>query len=211
VAGENGFNIQVFGWLISRLQDVSLVELFKQFGVYLRKRRSADCSDIEIRSAANLWVDIFVISKWLLLLLFFIFQVNGFASFLMISYLLFFNLFSYFVYHAWGSDFGPPPPSIERDRRRLMNFLQAFFYSIVGFAYLYFIHFPCNYVWPTEANWLDAIYLSISNSFTLTYEGFQPKDRGGRGLLLLQVANVFVFLTILISNSVPNLTQSDRS
>lgn len=130
-----------------------------------------------------------------------------------VSYLLFFNLFSYFYYHAWGSDYPAPQLSpVEsrwRDRRRLVSFLQAVLFSLLGFAYLYAFQAQSHLQWPTEPGRLDAVYLSVSNSFTLTYEGFQPSDQVGRGLLLAQVLNMFVFVAVLIGNAVPEVGRSE--
>lgn len=210
---NDGFIIRFAAWCISALQAVSAVEHWKRYGEARLRRRVANPSDEELRRNANVWIDSFVVLKWLIVLALLLASQGGWVAAILMVYLLFFNLFSYFYYHGWGSQYQPPRLSrdegLARDRRRLISFLLAFMFSIFGFAYLYAIQIPSRLEWPSEPNLLDAVYLSISNSFTLTYNGFQPRDQVSRGILLLQLINVFVFLTVLIGNAIPSVGRSD--
>lgn len=209
---NDGFIIHLATRMMVALQALSAVERLKQLGEVFLRFQNATPSDEELRRNANRWIDGFIVFKWALVGGLFWFAQSGWFAAVAVSYLLFFNVFSYFYYHGWGSDHEPPKLSWEaaqqRDRRRLISFLQAFFFSFLGFAYLYAVQLPDRLEWPTSPNGLDAIFLSLSNSFTLTYNGFQPCDQLARGVLLLQVLNVFVFLTVLIGNAVPSVGRS---
>jgi len=153
-----------------------------------------------------------MVMKWAWLLVCIYRGFDGPIALIGTVYLLVFNLFSYSFYHGWGSDHTPPilayDEAIWRDRRRMMSFLLAFAFSIVGFAYIYANHIHTSLEWPSTPNALDGLYLSVSNAFTLTYEGFQPCDQFGRGVLLLQVVNTLIFLTVLIGNAIPQVGQT---
>ena len=213
ISPDDGFIIKLVAHSVKVLQALSVVERWKQLGVALLRRKNAQPTVEVLRRNANLWIDCFIVFKWVLVGGLFWFSQGGWLASVVVSYLLFFNVFSYFYYHGWGSKHETPklPQNaiLQRDRRRLVSFLLAFFFSLLGFAYLYAIQLPHRLEWPTEPNKLDAIFLSVSNSFTLTYSGFQPCDQLARGVLLLQVLNVFVFLTVLIGNAVPSVGRSD--
>ncbi len=210
---DDGFIINLVARSVRALQVLSVVELWKWLGIALLRRRNAQPTAEVLRRNANLWIDWFIVFKWVLVGGLFWFAQDGWLASAVVSYLLFFNVFSYFYYHGWGSEHEPfklpRNAALQRDRRRLVSFLLAFSFSFLGFAYLYAVQLPHRLEWPTEPNSLDAIYLSISNSFTLTYSGFQPCDQLARGVMLLQVLNVFVFLSVLIGNAVPSVGRSD--
>jgi len=210
---SDGFLIVMFGRFFAALQAVSAVEWFKKFGLYILAKRQESPSSEECRKFANLWIDVFIVAKWLVVSASIAFSWDGILPLLVVSYLLFFNCFSYFIYHGWGSIYTvenlPKDAQLTRERRRLISFLQAIFFSFVGFAYLYFSQIQGRLEWPSSPNFLDGLYLSVSNSFTLTYSGFQPKDQLARGVLLLQVVNMLVFVTILVGNSVPVVGRSN--
>lgn len=210
---NEGFIIRIVACGVAGLQKLSAVEHWKKLGQAFLMRKHDAPSDEALRKNANLWIDWFILLKWALVFGLIWRMENGWLAGTVVSYLLFFNLFSYFYYHGWGSDYDPPrldrAKAMRRDRRRLVSFLLAFLFSIFGFAYLYATQIACHLEWPSNPNRLDALYLSISNSFTLTYEGFQPKDQLARGVLLLQLINVFLFLTVLIGNAIPTVGRSE--
>lgn len=210
----DGFLVLVFARLFSFIQLFSAVEWVKKLGLFLLEKKKANCGPEDYRRAANLWIDLFVLAKWICVIVFTVFSSSGMFSLLLVSYLLFFNCFSYFIYHGWGSGHTvsnlTDEEQLRRDRRRLIGFLQAVFFSFLGFAYLYAFQISDRLEWPVHPNFLDGLYLSLSNSFTLTYSGFQPKDQLSRGVLLLQVVNMLFFITILVGNSVPSVGRSSR-
>lgn len=207
---ENGFLVVAVTFLIRCMHVLSLVEWVKFFGlrVFWREEKSGR----SIRCAANFWIDVFMVAKWAWLIACIWRGLDGQIALLGTSYLIAFNLFSYSFYHGWGSDHEPPSldysEAIWRDRRRMMSFLLAFAFSVVGFGYIYTTHIHMSLEWPSTPNRLDGLFLSLSNAFTLTYEGFQPCDQLGRGVLLAQVLNTLIFLTVLIGNAIPNVGQT---
>ncbi|WP_299212207.1 hypothetical protein [uncultured Tateyamaria sp.] len=166
-------------------------------------------SDDEQRASANVAIDLFIFIKWSVVLAALIVRPTSDVWLYVIIYLISYNLFSYFYYHAWGG--GEPVSARDKGRqqRRLFSFLQAFFFSILGFAFIYLVPLCEDVSWPEQVNGWDALLLSISNSFTLTYEGFQPTTRLGRTVLVIQVLNSFFFLTVLVANSLPNLSSGE--
>lgn len=210
---NEGFIIRIAAQMVSGLQKLSAVEHWKRLGEAVLRIRNEAPSDETLRRNANLWIDWFIVLKWVFVGVLIWKMEDGWLAGTAVCYLLFFNAFSYFFYHGWGSDLTPPKldpeETIKRDRRRLVSFLLAFLFSILGFSYLYAAQIPLRLDWPTSQNWLDALFLSVSNSFTLTYEGFQPKDQLARGVLLLQLMNVFLFLTVLIGNAIPSIGRSE--
>lgn len=210
---SDGFLIVMFSRLFVILQAASAVEWFKKFGLYLFANSQKSPSPEECRRIANLWIDAFIVSKWFTVMALIFFSCEGILALFFVCYLLFFNCFSYFIYHGWGSAYTvvnlSKDAQLIRDRRRLISFLQAIFFSFLGFAYLYSNQIQGRLEWPSSPNFLDGLYLSVSNSFTLTYSGFQPEDQLARGVLLLQVINMLVFVTILVGNSVPLVGRSN--
>lgn len=191
---------------INALQWFSVVEWAKWLAIRQMMSQNPGSSRDDQRRRANYAIDAFIVFKWATVLVALASRAESDRWVYLICYLVFFNLFSYFYYHAWGG--GSPVFTEDKDRqqRRLFSFLQAFFFSIFAFAYLYLVPFCEGVSWPDQANGWDALLLSVSNAFTLTYEGFQPASRLGRAVLVLQVLNSFFFLTVLVANSLPNLS-----
>lgn len=211
-SSSDGFIIVFLSFVISQLHGLSLVEWLKSFGLWISKTGTEPRAIEEVRRTSNFCIDLFILLKWIVVCGFFAAGSEGRIALLVTAYLLFYNTFSYFYYHGWGSGYQieqlSKDAALERDRRRLVSFLLAFFFTFVCFAYIYGYQYPSRFSWPTEPNRLDALYLSVSNSFTLTYEGFQPNDKIARGILLLQVVNVFVFVSVLIGSAIPSVGRS---
>jgi hypothetical protein len=211
VTSRDGFIIILFGGIVRLLHTLSAVEWLKSGALAIARWRGQASTAEAKRTIANLAIDVFVVAKWAFLVTAFACGLTSSIVFLLTGYLLFFNLFSYFYYHAWGSQFPSHQLSEDalhkRDQRRLLSFLLAIAYSFLGFAYLYAFQFASHFQWPPEAGRTDALLLSICNSFTLTYGGYQPLDPLSRSLLVAQVLNMFVFITILVANSIPNLSR----
>jgi hypothetical protein len=206
MTNSNGPLIIGIRGLVEALQWLSVVEWMKWLAVRQLVNRNPSASSDERRSFANNAIDVFIIIKWLVVLVALVTRAEGETWSYVLTYLVFFNLFSYFYYHAWGGGYPVSPGDKDRQQRRLLSFLQAFFFSIFAFAYIYLVPLCEDVLWPEQANGLDALLLSVSNSFTLTYEGFQPATRLGRAVLVIQVLNSFFFLTVLVANSLPNLS-----
>ena len=68
------------------------------------------------------------------------------------------------------------------------------------------IPFSQEFDWPNgQISFTYAIKLSISNSFSSSYDSVKVLTEFGNTLSLLQLAITFVFLTIILSNSIPQI------
>ena len=119
-----------------------------------------------------------------------------------VVYLICSNLFSYFYYHTWQIE---DALSISRQKRRYITFLLSVAYYITCYAYLFLYGYVTDIEWPAAggADLVNAFFLSISNAFTLTCEGFKSKTQVARIVFASQFLNTFCFVTLILSASVP--------
>ncbi|GAB6069907.1 hypothetical protein JCM30760_10040 [Thiomicrorhabdus hydrogeniphila] len=208
---KNGFIYPMVDSLVKFLYYCNLVELFKYIGRYythLSNARSGEkVSRDDLIQGSNIAIDIFQVSKWVLLIYLWVTNNNSTTSFLIIAYLMFTNLFTYFYYHVWGSKFSQ---RLDKDtlNRKFVNFLLAVSFYLACYAYLYHCHYSDFISWPDgQIDWVNATYLSVSTTFTLTYGGFSPLTQQIRIIFMTELVTTFLFLAIIISNSVPNHAQ----
>lgn len=202
---KNGFIYPLFDSIVRFAYYCNLVELFK----FLAKLCLGVCKKGEVSTddkveACNIAIDIYQIFKWLILLLLWRLGIDHQAALLSTYYLLASNLFTYFYYHVWGSNYRQ---RVDREsfNRKFLNAMLAISYYLACYAYLYNIHFSAEISWPDNLiDSTNAIYLSVTNAFTLTYGGFSPLTQEIRVVFMSQLINTFLFFTIIISNSIPN-------
>ncbi|MBL0702425.1 MAG: hypothetical protein JJV95_00390 [Sulfurospirillum sp.] len=214
----NGFIYPLFNSLINFLYYTNLVELFKFIGRFyaiLSLKKDEKVSVDIIRSCSTIAIDIYQIFKWGLLVFFWLSENNSLTSKLIIYYLIYSNLFVYFYYHTWGSKYKQRNDR-EALKKNFLNYLMAIAFYLFSYAYLYKFHY--NDMILIDSKLLDisvldsinAIYLSISTAFTLTFGGFQPLTQEVRVVFLSELINTFLFFTIIVSNSIPsNFTQKE--
>lgn len=185
--------------IITTLCILSPVEWFKKAFIKLFSDGSTDSKQ---RTGAFA-IDLFICLKWLLLGTFWSLGCGGIVGAILISYLLFMNNHTYFCYHLWFYE-GPAKSDANRERRRFLNLGLAAAYSVFGFAYLYAVVFPSQFQWPEGASrsW-SAILFSIGNSLTGFAGDAKPISSLASGLVSIQLVSTFVFIAILLSNSVP--------
>jgi hypothetical protein len=208
-SANNGFLIVWVGGLVDALHFLSPAEWFKEAGFKVWRSQEARTNNETRRKIYNNLIDSFTVLKWGFLILAYLLSFDNHLALLVTSYLIFFNFFSYFHYHAWGSVHPKPllneDQALWRERRRFVAFLQALSFSFLGFAYLYAIQFPTHFKWACDNDGLSGLYLSISNSFTITDDTYGPTSELGRWLMLLQMLNMFAFVSILLTNSIPTV------
>lgn len=205
---NNGFIYPFFDALVRVMYYCNLVEFFKFLaklctGV-LHKHIGGELSSQDIIRSCNIAIDIYQVFKFGLLFLFWVCEASGVFPKLVIYYLLFSNLFTYFYYHVWGSKYGQ---RVDRDtlNRKFLNFLLAISYYLLCYAYLYEIHYSQMIAWPDDLiDSTNAIFLSVANAFTLTYGGFSPLTQEIRMVFMSELINTFLFFTVIITNSIPN-------
>ncbi len=204
----NGFIYPFFDSLVRLLYYCNLVEFFKFLaklctGV-LHKRNGGEPTAQEIIRSCNIAIDIYQLFKFGVLYLLWACEASGSISKIIICYLLFSNLFTYFYYHVWGSKYGQ---RVDRDtlNRKFLNSLLAISYYLLCYAYLYEVHYSQMIVWPDGLiDTTNAVFLSVANAFTLTYGGFSPLTQEIRVVFMSELINTFLFFTVIITNSIPN-------
>lgn len=201
----NGFIFPFFNALINVLYYTNLVELFKFFGkICARLSSEQPISKERIIQFSNIAIDIFQLFKWGILIFFWMASYDTITAKLIIAYLIYSNLFVYFYYHVWGSKYNQRSDR-ETLNRKFLNYLLAIAFYLCCYAYLYQFHYSQIIKWPeNEIDFLNAIYLSVANAFTLTYPGFEPLTQQARTLFMTELINTFLFFTIIMANSVPN-------
>lgn len=205
---KNGFILPIVSWLINILQRLSIVEYVKGGFAWLSKKRAKRVlTPEEVRAAKNLGIDVFILGKWLFIIGVTAIGCTGSWAKYLVFYLIATNLFTYFYYHVWQSNY-----SVSRDlssqRRRFTNFILSLGFFLFCYAYLYQYHYFMDIEWPdgiVDTN--NAIFLSIANAFTLTYGGYAPLTQGVRMLFASELICTFFFFVIIVVNSIPNMKE----
>ena len=177
----------------------SPVEWFKKSFIYV----FADGSPEKCRNVGIVAIDIFIIFKWAIVIALWRSNFDGLFSATIVGYLLFMNNHSYFCHHLWFHE-GAAPSDPQRERRRFLNLGLAAAYSVLCFAYFYAVVVPEQFVWPEGISKTgSAILFSIGNSLTGFSGDLRPVGSTANFLVSLQLISTFVFIAILLSNSIP--------
>lgn len=188
--------------LICGLWYLNAVEYVKKFTAFIYKSRNPDKPNDD-RTGENFGIDLFIILKWILISVLIVCKIDSYISLLVTYYLIAANTYSYFYYHVWDER-AFADMSVERSKRRFVNFLISIAFYIYCYAYIYYVHVPCEILWPDHnVDFINSAYLSLATAFTLTYGGFAPETQFVRVLFASELINTFVFLTIIVSNSIP--------
>ncbi len=209
---QNGFIYPIFNLIVQTIKKLNLVEYFKKVSMYCFEiyKKNTLSQDKKIQ-VANVAIDLYQLFKFGVLFVFWVYAIDNNFSKWLIYYLIYSNLFTYFYYHVWGSSY---TQKINKDKnnRRFLNSLLAIMYYILCFAYLYQFHYSEMITWADDkVDWINAIYLSVANAFTLTYGGFAPLTQQIRIIFMSELINTFLFFTIIISNSIPNNLGKEQS
>ena len=157
------------GYIIYRILDsiikffyyLSLVEAVKSIFRYNYTEKS------ERIRRSRLAIDIFIISKWIFILIILFFNSN-LILIIIVIYLIIFNIHSYLYYHFWNEKSVMIKTDYTRIKNRFIAFIQALLFNIVGFAYLYSKVFSYHFQWSSSIN---KVISAISFSFTNTLLG----------------------------------------
>jgi len=204
---RNGFLYPAINSTLNFIKNLCLVEGFKFIG----KKLAKEDNSLNI-NYSRIAVDIFILAKWMFLIFLWVFKVNSLWAAAAIWYLLATNLYTYFYYHLWCNElftdryFYP-----DRIKRRFNNLMLAVSYTIFGFAYLYNLPYAKQFSWSDGSpTFVHSLWFSISTSLTATYEQVKPITDIGNNISMLQLLTMFVFLTILIGGSVPQMNQVNK-
>jgi hypothetical protein len=198
---KKGIVYTLIDWFIEILKYFNLVEYFK----LLSKRIYAKDKILASRFA----VDLFIILKWVLVALLWQFNVNkGFFTWL-VWYLIVTNIYTYFYYHVWTKDLAKPFYDLDRLKRRFLNLILSIGFNILAFAYLFAQPYFENFKWAKGYSTLkDSLLFSTSNSLSTSCDSVESITELGSSLSLIETLISFVFLTIILSNSIPQ-TKTD--
>lgn len=206
---KTGFLYKLLDRLLNIIQYLNLVELFK----YVGKKISPPKSPIETKiEYTRVSVDIFIVAKWLFLIILWGFKVTNLVVVIIVWYLLIMNLYTYFYYHTWASKILIDQYfDTDRIKRRFIYLLLSILYSVFGFAYFYNYPYSSEFLWADGSpNFLHSLWFSVSNSLTGSYDQVKPITNLGYSISMIQLIIMFIFITIIISSSIPQ-THSEKS
>lgn len=193
---EKGLIYSIVDWIIEKLKYLNIVELFKFVATLINSKNPI--------SSSRFAVDLFIILKWLLIsLLWFCNIKNEFVN-AIVWYLIFANVYTYFYYHTWTKDLEKSPFDLNRIKRRFLYLILSIGFNVVSFAYLFAQPFSKNFLWKHGfSTFQDSLFFSLANSFTMNYDSVKSITEIGHKLTLMETVISFIFLTIILSNSIP--------
>ncbi|RTY89533.1 hypothetical protein EKL32_22615 [Flavobacterium sp. GSN2] len=195
---KNGLLYPIINFVITNLKYFNLVELYKLMLVKI-------FSKVDKLSVNRIAIDSFIILKWILLVILIKFQINNYLITVIVWYLLYSNLYTYFYYHIWFNDTANDQHNTPiRIRRRFVNLLTSVGFSNLCFAYLYRFPYLLNFEWSEKIPLTTkALWFSFANSLTANYEFVRPINKDGVDLTITQLIISFIFLTMILGNSIP--------
>ena len=201
---KSSFLYQILNKLLNSMKYMNLVELFKFVGRKLAPKNSLIETRIKYSRTS---VDIFIVSKWLFILILILFDVTIIWFVIAVWYLLFANLYTYFYYHTWSSEILHDRHfDATRIKRRFLTLLLAIFYPVFGFAYLYYIPYSTEFDWTDKTpNFWRSLSYSLSNSLTASYDRVKSITDVGDSISMIQLIIMFIFVTIIIGGSIPQI------
>lgn len=202
---KNGILYTFIDLLINCLKYLNLVE-------YIKKLSKCSCflydnSKESKRVNSRIATDIFIFLKFLLVIAIWKKEADNLFWEIIVWYLLFTNLYTYFYYHVWSNNIQKGKHfDVDRIKRRFLNLMCAITFHFIGFAYLFNVPYKSDFTWSNGiANGEHALLYSISNSFTRSYDVIAPHNSFGNNVAMIEVISAFVFLTIIVSTSVPQI------
>ncbi|MBA4375693.1 MAG: hypothetical protein C0401_05915 [Anaerolinea sp.] len=203
----NGFIFPIVNMILDFVLFLNLIEIFK--GIARRIGRNTGDKKLEL-SYVRFTVDLFIILKWIIIAIFWIFHWKCTIITIFVWYLLVTNLFTYFYHHAWiDTLFKDYYGDIPRLKRRLSSLLQAISFSVFGFAFLYGNPYSSQFSWSNEnVSFWNSIFYSVSNSLTVDYEPVKALTQIGSQISIIQLAMMFVFFSIILGTSIPQLNSA---
>ena len=202
---HKGLIYKTFNCVVESLNFINLVEILKVLIKSFFK-----CENKK-SIAKRFTVDLFIVFKWLLISLLWHYEiknvyVNGF-----IWYLIATNLFTYFYHHTWAKNLQESTFDLDRLRRRYLNLLLAIAFNLLCFTYLIAEPFSSNYYWEIGyPTFWDSVFYSTSNLLITDYQPVSILSKSGSQLSLIETLTTFIFLSFILSNSIPQLKQKEQ-
>lgn len=197
---ENGFIYPIFSYIVEKLRFINLVEGFKWLFYQANKSLIPNVSKTASHRIAT---DFFILIKWCFLLSVFFCSSSSVFLEIIVWYLLATNIYTYFFYHVWNI-LKIDESDEHRFKRRFQNLGLAFFFSVISFASIYKNFYSNEFIWKDKnISFLNSYLFSLSNSFTLSYEFVKPNSEVAFSLTILQTTITFIFVSIILTNSIP--------
>ena len=204
-----GFLYPLYKSVIEFIKEWNAVEKFKDLAVWFGKRKGFT-SESEKKACKRIGTDSFIVFKWLVVCLLWMLNWNGIAAFVIISYLIFTNVFTYYYYHVWDEDALKSKGDFDSIKRRFFNLLLAIAYSEFCFAYLYTHQFLLDFKFNDSTSYiLQSFWFSISNSLAANYDNVKIESQVGYSITMIQLIVTFAFITIILSNSIPETEENE--
>lgn len=195
---KNGLLYPIINFIIDILKYFNLVEIYKNILVTIFNKYNK----LTVNRFA---IDSFIILKWIFIIVILYSKSTNCFLTILVWYLLYSNLYTYFYYHIWHNDTANDQyNSPERIRRRFINLLTSIGFSNMCFAYLYRLPYLAEFEWSEKIPLTTkSIWFSFANSLTANYEFVKPISKVGVDLTITQLIISFIFLTMILGNSIP--------
>lgn len=196
---KNGLIYPVIDFILNCLKYLNLVE-----GVKWLFRKFINDPD----KANRIGTDTFILLKWALVIFLWEYEVKSSIINVLLFYLIATNLYTYFYHHIWKEDKGTEQKTkdeiFQRRKRRFINLLQAVGFNILTFGYLIAMPFSSNFEWEKGySTFEDSVFFSLSQTLTIDYCPVESINRCASQLITIETFVSFIFLTIVLSTSVP--------
>jgi len=206
---KNGIIYHVVKFFLDNIKYLTIVEWFKYLGTRINWKGNNTDNRSVIYSRIS--VDIFIILKWLFIIVIAKLHLSNTLITCFVWYLLLTNIYTYFYYHVWSIEsLNTENFAIDRIRRRFINLILAVGYSDLCFAYLYKITYVNEFEWHgRKVTFLRSIWYSVSNSLAANYDYVKAASDLGNSIAMTQLIITFIFITIILGKSIPqtNSTQ----
>jgi hypothetical protein len=218
---ENGFIYYYIYKVGKGIDDLNLIKWFKKLFIKIAKKKCLiDGKDDYIR-LNNIAIDIYILLKFIILTTFWALGVNHFVANIVLWYLVFMTVWTYFKYHFWKNDTNK---SFHRLRRRFISLFLSLFFVTMTFAYFIDVGHESefslqeeNEVYILSSDKVDilmigennvgevdafnAIKHSFSNVFINDFSRVIPITSKGEIILIVQSLITFIYLVLILSKS----------
>ncbi len=206
-SSNDGIIYPVANWIITISNYLCLVELFKFLSVCFLNRPSVD----SVRRNKNIAIDLFILVKWVAIIVFWVTNYVSTISIVIVWYLLITNIQSYFYNHVWlNVSISDERKQATRERRRLIAVILAFCFSIMCYGYFYQRCYFTHFNWPADiAPFTSSITFSLGTALTAFSGNLSPNTDFGYFLIGTQLIITFLFIAIILTQSIPQLVKNN--
>lgn len=201
---EYGFIYPLFSFFVQLLFLFNLVEWFKKIACLCVRIIGLNANE---RIVKSITIDIFIVSKFVFVILMFLVSKRMILTYFII-YLMLMNIFTYFYYHVWEHKLNT---NIHHLRRCFVSLCIAIGFNVLCYTYLFHKGFVDYILWSnnTKVTLSEIVLFSISNTFMLSTQ-FSVINKFGHYLQISQQLVSFVFLVIILSQSIPTTNHQDK-